>query len=75
MVNYISDHWVWIKNVGGDLDALDASFYFQQLLWIHIYESYQHLLVEFPRRSYAQTFIHSGEQHVKPPHMVDAQVL
>jgi hypothetical protein len=38
-------------------------------------ESYQHLLVEFPKRSYAQTFVHLGEQHVKPLHMVDAQVL
>jgi hypothetical protein len=28
MVNYIIDYKVWIKNVGGDLDAADASLYF-----------------------------------------------
>jgi hypothetical protein len=49
MVNYINDHWVRIKNAGGDLDALDASLYFQQLLRIHMCESYQHLLVEFSK--------------------------
>jgi hypothetical protein len=38
-------------------------------------DSYQYWLVEFHERSYAQTFIHSGEQHVKPLHMVDAPIL
>jgi hypothetical protein len=61
MVNYINDHWVWIKNVGGDLDASNASLYFQQLLHIHMCETYQYLLIEFPRKSYAQTFIHLSE--------------
>jgi hypothetical protein len=34
--------------------------------------SYQHLLVEFPIIPYVLSFVHLGEQHVKPLHMAYA---